>query len=118
MNSYLRSIHMHILYVAIIAILFVVIGIRYIPSLWEITAEIPGKDNKNSYTLRLLGSGNLVFEKHKFLPLASYHDYWGDMSVSNVKWIDDRIALISMSDGTQLKITLGNIEVMSSTKSR
>ena len=103
----------HLVYSALIIILLIVIGIQWLPFLWETTADIPGKDNKSSYKLRMLGSGDLVFEKQRFLPLASYRDYWGDMSVSRVEWVEDRKALITMSDGTRLTITLGNIELIS-----
>lgn len=108
-----RSMRTHLLYSMIIIMLLIVIGVQALPRALERTVAIPGKDNKGSYTLRLLGSGDLIFEEHRFLPLASYRDYWAEMSVASVKWMEDRKALIMMTDGTQLTITLGNIEIAS-----
>jgi hypothetical protein len=108
-----KSMRNHLIYLALIIILLIVIGLQSLPLLWETTADIPGNDNKSSYTLRMLGSGDLIFEKQRFLPLASYHDYWGDMSISSVDWAEDRKVMITMSDGTELTITLGSIELRS-----
>ena len=108
----LKTIRTHLLCFLLAMVLLIVIGMQALPSLWEITADIPDKNNAGSYRLRMLASGDLVFEKHKFLPLASYHDYWGDMTVSSVNWIEDRKAVLTMNDGTQLIITLGNIEII------
>jgi hypothetical protein len=112
-----RSMRVHLSYCAVIGVLLIIAGARYVPLLWEQTATIPGGNNKSTYRLRMLSSGNLIVEGERGLPLASYQDYWGDMSVSTVQWSDDRRAMIMMSDGTKLEVTLGAVKVTPPTKS-
>ena len=108
----------HLLYWALIAALLVAIGSLTINRMFEKEVAIPSNDNTKDYTLRMLASGDLIFERNRFLPLGSYHDYWGDMNVTDVEWFGDRQVMIVMSDGTRLKITLGVIEVQSPNRDR
>ena len=105
------SIRVHLVYVTVIGILLIIIGMQSLSFVWETTVAIPGREHGQDYTLRMLGSGDLIFEKHRFLPLAAYRDYWGDMTVAAVKWLDDRNVAITMSDGTRLDVSLGDIRI-------
>jgi hypothetical protein len=101
----------HISYVAIIIVLLIVIGVQTIPFFLEEKVTIRAQDDASTYTLRMLPSGDLIFEENHQLPLASFRDYWGDMTVSEVNWIDSGTVSISMSDGTKIRIDIGKIEI-------
>jgi hypothetical protein len=101
----------HLFYLALVAALLAIIGSLTVNRLFEKEVFIPGYNTERGYKLRMLASGDLIFERNRFLPLGSYPDYWGDMNVTHVEWINDHQVMILMSDGSQLKITLGKIEL-------
>jgi hypothetical protein len=114
----MNRIRVHLIYCAIVAVLLTAVAARYVPPMLESSATIPDRDDKSRYTLRMLAGGNLIFERNRLLPLASHSDYWGDMSVSTTTWTNDGQVLITMSDGTRLRITLGRIEIESARKAQ
>ena len=111
-----QGIKIHLIYVVIIIFLLIIVGSLTINKIFEKDVAIRTKDGSETYTLRMLSSGDLVFEKHRFLPLASFHDYWGDMNVLSVEWLGKDQVNITMSDGTRLDIKMGQIEVKSPNK--
>ncbi len=100
------------IYLIIIFVLLTYIGGESIHHVFEETISIPSFNHKETYSLRMLPSGDLIFEKNEFLPLASYQDYWGDLSVVESKWIDERKVSITLEDESVLLITLGEIKIV------
>ena len=98
-------------YVAVIIILLGVLAIQNLPTLFEQRATVRGSTINQDFELRMLSSGDLIFQMNDFLPLASYRDYWGDMTVTDAEWQGSSTVIVTMSDGTRLTVTLGSIDV-------